>query len=752
MPTQFYGIRHHGAGSAKSLKKALVEQKPDIVLIEGPPDAEDVIPLVLNKALKPPVAILIYNPKNLSQASFYPFATFSPEWIAMQYALSHQIPVQFMDMPSGVNFALEEAEIIEVEEVNETEEIKTEEINQENNLGLRKDPLAYIAEAAGYEDGERWWEVMVEHRNTSEGIFPAIAELMMQLRKELAFPESERDLMREAFMRKILRNAEKNHQNVAVVCGAWHVPALIEKPPVKSDNTLLKGLKKIKTKSNWIPWTYQKLSVESGYGAGVHSPAWYELIFKSRTDSVIRWFIEVARLFRKEDLDASSAHVIEAVRMSESLATIRDLSIPGIQEMYESAVAIFCGGYEEPMQLIRQKLIIGDKMGKVPDSEDVIPLHQDIKKHQKSLRLPLQKPDLNKPNDDFLKLDLRADFDLQKSHFLHRLNLLGIDWGKKQRVTGKQQGTFHEHWELDWQPELALKIIEVGIWGNTVLEAAGNFVKDKATQCEALDEISTLLIKVLDADLETALAVVIQKMMDLSALTRDVGHLMKALSPMVTIRQYGNVRKTDLSMVAQVVDGIIPRICAGLPGACQSLSEEAAQEMYRLILQVNSNINLINDDKYRQLWEEVLDKLSVLEEVVHPIIRGACTRILLDQEVDSLENSREKMGLALSASNPPKDAAYWLEGFLHGSALLLLNNQILWEALDDWVKNLSAEVFQDMLPLLRRTFANYSIPERQKIADLAKHGKSTMQNQAAREINQERAEKVLPLIQELLGL
>ena len=27
--------------------------------------------------------------------------------------------------------------------------------------------------------------------------------------------------------------------------------------------------------ATWIPWTYDRLSMWSGYGAGVHSPGWY---------------------------------------------------------------------------------------------------------------------------------------------------------------------------------------------------------------------------------------------------------------------------------------------------------------------------------------------------------------------------------------------------------------------------------------------------------------------------------------------
>jgi hypothetical protein len=74
---QLYGIRHHGPGSARSLLRALTTQQPDCILIEGPPDADALLTHVAHADMVPPVALLIYNPKNLHQASFFPFAEFS---------------------------------------------------------------------------------------------------------------------------------------------------------------------------------------------------------------------------------------------------------------------------------------------------------------------------------------------------------------------------------------------------------------------------------------------------------------------------------------------------------------------------------------------------------------------------------------------------------------------------------------------------------------------------------------------------
>jgi hypothetical protein len=101
MAVHLFGIRHHGPGSARSLVQALRELRPEVVLIEGPPDAEGVLPLVEHAQMRPPVAILIYVPDAPAQAVYYPFAEFSPEWQALRYALAENIPVRLIDLGTG---------------------------------------------------------------------------------------------------------------------------------------------------------------------------------------------------------------------------------------------------------------------------------------------------------------------------------------------------------------------------------------------------------------------------------------------------------------------------------------------------------------------------------------------------------------------------------------------------------------------------------------------------------------------------
>ena len=56
-----FGVRHHGPGSARALRAALAAFAPDCVLVEGPPDADELIPWLIHPALALPVALLVYR-------------------------------------------------------------------------------------------------------------------------------------------------------------------------------------------------------------------------------------------------------------------------------------------------------------------------------------------------------------------------------------------------------------------------------------------------------------------------------------------------------------------------------------------------------------------------------------------------------------------------------------------------------------------------------------------------------------------
>ena len=122
-------------------------------------------------------------------------------------------------------------------------------------------------------------------------------------------------------------------------CPRW--PA---RSAVKDDAALLKGRRKVKVEFTWVPWTYGRLASWSGYGAGVRSPGWYHHLFSTADEVVPRWLVNAAGVLRAEGVPTSSAHVIEATRLAEALATLRGRPLAGLAEVTEAAEAVMCDG------------------------------------------------------------------------------------------------------------------------------------------------------------------------------------------------------------------------------------------------------------------------------------------------------------------------------------------------------------------------------------------------------------------------
>ena len=769
MTIHVFGIRHHGPGCARSLRGALAALRPDILLIEGPRDAEEVLPLLAHEGLTPPVALLVYPPEAPELAVFYPFAVFSPEWQALRYGVESKIPVRFMDMPQAHRLAsaleqMKKLAALAAETEGDPPPSADENVpagageatpaaeGDDGDEALQHDPIGLLAEAAGYGDRELWWEHQIEQRQDAVGLFDGILSAMTALREKSPPPRGE-EARREAFMRTTIRAAQKEgFARIAVVCGAWHAPVLREPDKIKGDAQLLLGLPKIKTAATWIPWTHSRLSYRSGYGAGIASPGWYQHLWVARDRAALRWVAQAAQLLRGEDLDASSASVIETVRLAEALAAMRELPMPGLAELNESLLSVLCRGEEAPLGLIRARLEIGEALGAVPEDTPTIPLQRDLEAKQKSLRL--------KPTTEIktLELDLRNDMDRARSRLLRQLLVLMIDWGTPQRVSGTK-GTFHEHWKLQWNVEFPVRLIEASVWGNTVEEAATASLRKRADEAADLPALTALLDQAILAGLPQAIEHLLARVRAQSAVTADIGAMMKALPALARVARYGDVRGTAAADVMPVIDALFQRVVVGLPGAVSSLDDAAAEAMVEALGEATASVGLLDQPEMRSDWQQVIQRLADLDGC-HGLVRGVACRVLLEQQVIDEADLRRRARLALSPANPPAEAAAWVQGLVRGNGMVLLHQDGLWAALDEWLVELPADLFTELLPLIRRAFSEFQPPERRAMGEKAKHLRRLGERADARlgadaagaaGLVRERADRVLPILAQILG-
>ncbi|WDZ83253.1 DUF5682 family protein [Micromonospora cathayae] len=784
MPEQLYGIRHHGPGSARAVVAALAEQRPDILLVEGPPEADELLRWAADDRLEPPVALLGYATDDPRRAGFWPFAVFSPEWQAIRWAVRHDVPVRFFDLPYAYRVGASDA----TPGANPEPGSDTtpgpgsgatpgpdatpgsgpgplaesgpaagpgpdgsapsagpgpgDASPPDDATGPRHrpvDPIGELAAAAGYDDPERWWEDVVEHRGAPA--FPAIAEAMAAIRE--GADEDPDDLLREAHMRTVLRQVRRSHDNIAVVCGAWHVPALTRKVPASADAALLKGRRKTKVTFTWVPWTYGRLASWQGYAAGVRSPGWYHHLFTSVDEVVPRWLVAAAGVLRDEGVPASSAHVIEATRLAETLATLRGRPLAGLTELTDASAAVLCEGDPLRLALIDRRLVVGERLGGVPEDMPAVPLARDLAAQQKSLRL---KPEALEREVD---LDLRRDTDLGRSRLLHRLRVLGVPWGEPD---GRRRGsgTFREQWRLRWQPEFAVRLVEASAHGTTVVSAATAAVAAAARESGSLAEVTALVEVCLLADLGDAYPPVLRALDTRAALDADVAHLMAAVPALARTLRYGDVRRSELGGLATVTAGLLARIRAGLPAAVGGLSDDAARTLRGHVDAVHAAVNLLDDDAGRERWLDTLVSLADRDDL-HGLLAGRLVRLLYDAGRLERAEVRRRMGLPLTAGVAPADGAAWVEGFLGGGGLLLVHDDALLSLVDEWLAGIPADSFTEVLPLLRRTFGGFAAGERRAIGDRVAGTDRTAAPTVAADLDHDRAAAVLPTLGILLG-
>lgn len=757
-----FGVRHHGPGSARRVLEALEELRPAAVLVEGPTDLSELAAMLASEEMVPPVTLTAYAAEDPSLAIFWPFAGFSPEYQAMRWALANGAETAFIDLPATWRLAAmkaakdaaeaaraeaQEAAAREQEAAAREQEAAAREGGEGGDAGgdpeadaaeaagpetadaappedpaaaealrLRADPIGALARAAGYEDGESWWRDVFEENPSPGPVFEAIAEAMTALREaageapEIARGES--DLEREAHMRLEIAKARKAHDGpIAVICGAWHVPALLRKHSAAEDRARLKGREKVKTNATWAPWTAPRLAFASGYGAGVTAPNWCAHLWACPAERApATWLARTAAALRDQGQIVSTASIIEAERLSKALAAMRGRPSPGFEELREASIACLCFGEALQWRQIETALLIGSEVGAVPEDAPQAPLLADLQRQQKAARL--------KPEglDRELSLDLRSESGLARSVLLHRLQALDVPWGRLSGA-GRSRGTFRENWALRWEPEFAIRLVEHVVYGATLEQAANGRTIARLDETEDLGALADLALQAMTAQLDAAAAAAIRTLDRRAAETSDCGQLMAALAPLADIVRYGEARARDSAQLGDLARRILIQAALALPYAARGLDAAAAREMNRRVAATDRALSLLSlEAADREVWRSALR--DVLEDgQAARLVAGLAARLLYEAEALDAGETAAALARRLSPGEAAADAAGFFEGFFQSAGQRLIFDEALREAVDGWVVSLDEEAFRETLPLFRRVLSALDSAERRRLLD-----------------------------------
>src|SRR5579885_637968 len=658
-----FPVRHHSPAASLHVQALIARRKPKIILIEGPSDATDLIPLLLADGTEPPVAVLCYfqasgdanqetEERSGPSSLVSPFCAYSPEYVALRAGQKVGSVLRFCDIPAGAMLTWRHQETprqAPADQPAPAEAVSSDEAAAQQVLEPSLETqLAALADYFERRDSNEFWDTYFEMSaralNDAAGFSrqmhaygdlvrdwyeqdepPALANAVAETdapegdAPEGYQPEPEGpalggrtidfDRFREAFMRSEIRRALAEGyqpQDILVICGAAHTSALnLEGTDYTWDEERVREAKSAKAATlTLIPYSYARLSEQSGYGAGNRAPAYYQQVWESKGDfaaATRRFLLLAMNTMHARGHIISLADAIEAERLAWTLAAVRDKPAPGLEELEDAARACYGRGALDTSSFLRP-LLIGDALGKLSSKVERTPLQQDFYAGTSRLRLPLadSPKKLDKP-----PMRLQDPRDLQRSVFLHRLQVAGVPFAtlarsgraEFQQSTGRHtQGVsadnlnfdhlrnMMEIWEVQWTPHTDIRLIELSIEGDRIRDVCARLLRRELAAAQDIGAITKLLLRAVLANIPELYNRILRRCDEAVAEGSDLLVLAQAGNHLHQLAQYGSTRKLDPALFTSLLTRVYTRAALLLPAGAIVGDDEAAKVVQALKL------------------------------------------------------------------------------------------------------------------------------------------------------------------------
>lgn len=704
-----FGVRHLSPRGAYELVKFLDEKDPDIVLVEGPSDFNEMMADVCREETKPPFAFMAYTRESPIAVSIYPMAVYSPEYQAILWAHRNNKQCRFIDLPSGTFLCIGK----------EKEDAENEESeNDAEPIGVR------IKKAVG-EETETWWERNIEY--TAVDYREAVNEYGKQIRmsdNSRGKYDVAENMVRECYMKRQIEEALKEFspEKTVVVTGAYHVSGL-ENCSALTDKEI-KTLPSVTSLATLMPYSYYRLSARSGYGAGNNAPQYFEMIWDSlckgdKEYTSYMYVTKIAEYMRANGGITSSAEVIETIRLAKTLAYMRGSRIPSLSDLRDSVIS--CIGHGNLSEVSKAFAFneVGTKIGSLPEGVSRTAMQEDFYIKLKELKLEKYKSMCTQT----IELDLRENIhvktekykfiDLRRSFFFNRLGVLGIDFAKNQHKV-QSRATWSEVWNLQWTPETEIQIVEAAINGDSVRLATEFVFKQKLEMASSIKEISAVISQACLCGMEDTVNAAVRALQQFSVDAVSLGELAMSLEQLSNSVKYGSIRYIDTTHFIPVMKQMFYRSCIVLVSSCRC-NNDAVRDVISAMSILNA-VDTDNDFIDSEEWVKVLCD-AALRDDINTKASGYAMSILLERSVFSSEQLSTEVQRRLSKGMPSDLGAAWFEGLSIRNHYTLITRLSLWEKLAEYVDTLDDEEFKRALVFLRRAFSSYSSLEKDQIAE-----------------------------------
>ena len=718
-----FPVRHHSPRTSAVLAAFLDEVSPELVLVEGPEDATGIIDVLVDRETRPPVAVLGYRTDGISGSSLWPFAAYSPEYVALSWARKRGREAAFIDVSTGCALA-SYAGMTGAVDIEEGEEGEGE--TERGGLGF--DVHEACARARGFRSFEEFWEASFEapkyQPEAFRGALLAYADLVR------AADRRPLHRARDAYMAKriLARIGEGGiaPHRVAVIVGAAHAAAFAAGDvDLDFDRVLPRPVPSAVT---LIPFSFPRLAEQLGYGAGNRAPQYYQRAHDAGCDyrrATLEVLVEFTEHLRLRGFMASLSDTLEAYRLALMLADIRGKAEPGLDEVREATIATMCRGDATHVDGFLWPSVIGRNIGHVADRIGKNSLQEEFAREVHARRLPAT------DSVESFVLKLNDPVQVGTSVFLHRLRVAGVSYASfigRKIGTGKS-ATFEapggiealqritEKWEARWTPSTEVALVEKIVLGDTLEQVAARVLEEQLASTHGTGNAARVLLEAVLASTGKTVESALAACERLAPEDDDLPSLVEAARVLSELVAYGSSRTRSLhgdQVIAALCEKTFARAILRVESACTGSDEGVAES--KEALKVLNTIALARQNVDRRGWFAAARRLSG-SYIVNPGAAGVASALLYlaqmigDDEIGLLVAQR------LSSTYDPAAAAGFLQGFFEINALALVKSRPVVAALDSYLVAIEKERFRDLLPVLRRAFGALGATERRYLLE-----------------------------------
>ncbi len=738
----WFPVKHFSPACAWHVRRLIEEVQPAAVLVEGPDDADPLIPHIVSPATRPPLTILSAYADRRNRfglngrqtpsedvparfRSWWPFTDFCPEYNALTAGAAAGAALHFIDLPLTARVPFQHARTG-----------RSSEAPDDHHLGLSRYFEALRLRERKRSFDELWdghFEVGGLHLSREDFTRRVLTFAWCARYAGGAGPDDvDGTLTREAHMRYHVDRVLKAHPEgrVVVVTGAFHSVAL---PFTKRKRA--KVFKDSHLETLVVAHSFQALarlySLERlpAYGQAV----WEALVAEEPRPydaAAMRMLVEVMREARGRQEGPSTADAVAAWKAARRLAELRGNAEVTLHDLLDAAQMSYVKGDRRllggAVERAAREVLVGRAHGEVTDAAGQVPLLADFYARCKAHRLDVTgeaktvRLDLHKQRKHRLKSAVLHQCDFLEVPFFGELESHGGHFRGPDPATGTNLHLITETWAVRWTEVVDDRLLELADRGATLAEAAAVTLREQLAEVTEDAAIAArlllrcaqmMLVEHFDATLDVVETAIAED--------RRLVRLVDALADFVLLHSHRDALATrGDERVLETVQMLFVRAALALPAAAYVESAEQGDVLDRVQTLVRIALT----------FEAAALDVDLLVQQVHALVdapdgragvRGAGFGVLYG--FGALRERDIATELLSYLRGPPDkvlDAGAFLEGLFLTSRGVFLRSRRLLRTVNEVLAELDWDVFKTLLPDLRRAFTLFTPSE---IDEVARH-------------------------------